>query len=246
MDADPENLWRTLGCFAGYVVLLWAYMFLSEQKAVPRRSLYFLHGVARIAVLHGLVIGLGLLLGYDLNATLATFPKIAAFFVVMLALLGMLILFGEGAGQFEPVALVMVSVTAAVTTILGGLVLFVLGPGARESFVDSLSSTSPEEEQRECDARESEELFASLHDFIGTVSTPLKPQGRVQIDGKLFDARSDAGAFVESGSRVRVVGHRGKLLLVACDDLPLPSTTAVKDTNPAFRDPNQDAPDTHA
>ena len=171
MDVDPENLWLTLGCFGGYVVLLWAYMFLSEQKAVPRRGLYFLHGVARIAVLHALVIDLGLLLGYDLNAALATFPKIAAFFVVLLALLGMLTLFGGGVAQVEGLALIMVSVTAAVTTILGGLILFVLGPGARESFVDSLTETSPEEEQRENNAREAKQQLASLTDRLALTNS---------------------------------------------------------------------------
>ena len=48
---------------------------------------------------------------------------------------------------------------------------------------------------------------------FATALTPLRPSGRVLVDGRPLDAQTQ-GEFVESGARVRVVGRRGSTVEV--------------------------------
>lgn len=53
----------------------------------------------------------------------------------------------------------------------------------------------------------------ALAGYRGRALTPLRPAGRVEVEGQPYDARS-TGAFLEPGTPVEVVGVRGTGLLV--------------------------------
>ena len=53
----------------------------------------------------------------------------------------------------------------------------------------------------------------------GRCLTPLRPSGRVEIDGEPYDALSQ-GDFLSAGQAVRVLGRHGISLLVAPDEEP--------------------------
>jgi membrane-bound ClpP family serine protease len=49
---------------------------------------------------------------------------------------------------------------------------------------------------------------------IGLVESALDPEGSVIINGELWRARVEKGSSLQPRDRVRVVGHRGHLVLV--------------------------------
>lgn len=60
---------------------------------------------------------------------------------------------------------------------------------------------------------------ASLQTVVGrsdTATTHLRPSGKVEVDGDLYDAQSD-GEFIEPGTSIRVDGVRGAYLVVSSD-----------------------------
>ncbi len=55
-----------------------------------------------------------------------------------------------------------------------------------------------------------------LQEYIGAVavaSSPLRPVGRVALDGEEYEARSELG-FVDAGARVKITGREGMALRV--------------------------------
>jgi len=57
------------------------------------------------------------------------------------------------------------------------------------------------------------ELRTRLLDAEGVTETPLRPSGKVKIDGAVYDAKCDV-SFVDAHRPVRVVGVRGSQLNV--------------------------------
>jgi len=124
---------------------------------------------------------------------------------VLGAAVGIVIAFVEGGVSGGAFALVG-------TLAAGGAIGYLLWEsGAWEKFVlsDSL--------RRDADADDAADLSrARLIGREGTAATPLRPEGVVDLDGERIEARTE-GAFVATGSRVRVVAidrHRAVVRLV--------------------------------
>lgn len=60
---------------------------------------------------------------------------------------------------------------------------------------------------------EGEEELKSLVGRSGRSESPLQLAGKIEVDGKLYEAISDDG-FVERGTDVRVMDIRGKVVVV--------------------------------
>jgi membrane-bound serine protease (ClpP class) len=55
--------------------------------------------------------------------------------------------------------------------------------------------------------------YGSLVGKIGVTVTPLRPSGRVEIDGEVYSAEAD-GSFVEPGRGVKITRVRGSTITV--------------------------------
>jgi membrane-bound serine protease (ClpP class) len=55
--------------------------------------------------------------------------------------------------------------------------------------------------------------YAALVGKIGVAASPLRPSGRVEIDGEIYSAEAD-GSFVEPGRGVKVTRVRGSTITV--------------------------------
>ncbi|WP_291323626.1 NfeD family protein [Desulfonatronospira sp.] len=63
------------------------------------------------------------------------------------------------------------------------------------------------------------DMVTRLHGKRGKVVNPLDPEGQVNINGVIWNAKSIDGMMVEAGSRVLVSGHKGLTLYVhRCND----------------------------
>lgn len=54
----------------------------------------------------------------------------------------------------------------------------------------------------------------------GRVETKLEPEGTVMVAGELWRAKSNDGAHIDRGARVRIVGMQGHLVLVEMSEPP--------------------------
>lgn len=106
----------------------------------------------------------------------------------------------------RPIALVLLSVTAAIvlSIILGRRVL------THQSRVRSrlVLTSSMEAEQGYVSHTPERNLVGSA----GITSTPLRPAGKVVIDGVIYEAAASNGQFVERGERVVVENDEGGVL----------------------------------
>jgi hypothetical protein len=66
-----------------------------------------------------------------------------------------------------------------------------------------------EEQRRNRGRTEGEALIG----HIGVAVTPLRPAGRVDVNHRIYEASSEGG-FIDTGSRVEVVGRGGFALVV--------------------------------
>ena len=66
--------------------------------------------------------------------------------------------------------------------------------------------TEWEERRKRARSRGLVDGYETLAGKIGTVVEPLSPQGKIKIQGEIWDARGVSGALVQSGEHGRVVG----------------------------------------
>lgn len=59
------------------------------------------------------------------------------------------------------------------------------------------------------------DVVAGLEGATGLVRTDLDPQGLVEVSGERWQARSEHGAHIAAGTRVRVLGVQGMVLVVS-------------------------------
>lgn len=119
-----------------------------------------------------------------------------------------------GAGVGVVYAFVTMGVTGGLLTLLatvaaGGALLYLLvESGAWNHFIlaDSLRRDDV------ADSRE-QEVRSRLLGRAGTAVTPLRPGGVVEVDGERVEAQTE-GAFVASGSRIRVVAMDRRRFIV--------------------------------
>ena len=53
-----------------------------------------------------------------------------------------------------------------------------------------------------------------LHNAIAIVTSPLRPTGKIEIDGTEYSARSEDGSYVASETEVTICGNAGTVLIV--------------------------------
>ena len=75
------------------------------------------------------------------------------------------------------------------------------------------SRESDEQEMNLAEAMGEPDDLGALVGREGVAHSPLRPSGRVEIDGALYDAKSSLG-YVETGTHVRVVGTEGWSIVV--------------------------------
>ena len=112
-----------------------------------------------------------------------------------------------GAGYvLRPVALVIISVTAAI--------ILSIWLGKRLLTTDSIFSNSVVLKSN-MDAEEGYVSHLSNWDLKGAegvASTPLRPSGKIVIDDRFYEAAGENGQFIEKGDRVMVVRDEGGVL----------------------------------
>lgn len=70
----------------------------------------------------------------------------------------------------------------------------------------------------EHDEHDELEHLDQLIGYCGTTTTPLRPQGDVEIDGKRYSAESATGELIDKDTKITVISVRRHLLLVTPKD----------------------------
>ncbi len=139
---------------------------------------------------------------------------------IALALTGLTLSMIQNVGfNFAPVNIsdalqaVLISVFGATLSIVGSIIL-----AARlfESNVFSRLVLQAEERKEEGYVGTSTEQF-SLIGKTGEAYTNLRPSGKVEIDGELYDATAESG-FVDQGSKIKVVSYSAAQIKVRTID----------------------------
>lgn len=130
---------------------------------------------------------------------------------------------GNAGGLFPSSPTGQADLTRSAVTVLIGLAtagggIFVVGKyfGSLPLLGRLVLDGSRQEEDRELDLVEAMGASSDLTGLVGRVGvahSPLRPSGRVEVEGRLYDALSALG-YVEAGSAVRVTGVEGWSIVV--------------------------------
>ena len=85
----------------------------------------------------------------------------------------------------------------------------IFGPFARWGEPDPTEMRREQELRREQNRRALGQLVGGL----GTALTPLRPLGKISLDGRVYEATSEA-YYIDRGTQVVAIGGRGSALIV--------------------------------
>lgn len=130
---------------------------------------------------------------------------------------------GASGGLFPSSPTGQADLTRAAVTVLiaasaaGGGIFFVAKYFGTLPIVGRLVLDSTRDEEEDgfslAEAMGAEEDLHALKGQVGVAHSPLRPSGRVEINGTLYDAKSSLG-YVDAGTSVRVTGVEGWSIIV--------------------------------
>ena len=105
--------------------------------------------------------------------------------------------------------------TAAVVVFAGmlGAMVLIFSLGYRFTESKMFSKVALMDEQRKSDGYTSSFYTTDLIGKEGVVFSTLRPSGRVEIDGEIYDAYT-RGEYVEKGKKITVISQEGTSLKV--------------------------------
>ncbi len=115
---------------------------------------------------------------------------------------------------YVPTAHIISALTSTLAAALGSIILMFYG-AARLSSGDSaiLKRVALQGSLQKADGYTSTFIQTDLVGMRGTAYTVLRPSGKVQIDGEIYDA-STRGSFIDKGDEIEVINQQGTSLKV--------------------------------
>lgn len=173
---------------------------------------YYLNGLAENWEILAFVIGIGLIAveifvlpGFGVAGIAGIILSVGSLFLIML---------NNDAFDFEfvPSRDIMYALSAALAGTVGGMILLLV-IGSRIPQSRLFRRVALTDTQNRSEGYVSFQLGESLLGKRGTAETVLRPVGKVQIDGKIYDA-STRGDYIQKGQTVEVISEDGPTLKV--------------------------------
>lgn len=189
--------------FAGLAALVALILYL-----VP----YYLNGLADNWEIIAFFIGMGLIAVEIFVLPGFGIAGIAGIVLTMISLF--LIMLNNDAFNFEfvPMNDIIYALIAAVGGTLGGIILLLVG-GSKLPDTRFFKKIALTDTQNRSEGYVSFQFSESLVGKKGTAETVLRPSGKVNIEGKLYDATT-RGDYIDRGQHVEVVSDEGASLKV--------------------------------